>query len=191
MQVMPGTFEELARRYGIEVGIDDPRANMLAGALYLRERLQARGDVGLPLADYNAGPGRVDRILGGQAELPNETSRYVRGIRSGYSGCGITGPLQPVPATPSPPAPAASNPQPASVAGPATPTPEQRFCDSALSEVRRRGTPTGDVAEYREFGDAIEQTRARIAGTERPCQPSGQAETSAPQIAACVIHDAR
>ena len=59
------------------------------------------------------------------------------------------------------------------------------------SEVRRRGTPTGDVAEYREFGDAIEQTRARIAGTERPCQPSGQAETSAPQIAACVIHDAR
>ena len=46
MQVMPGTFEELARRYGIAGGIDDPRANMLAGALFLRERLQARGVIG-------------------------------------------------------------------------------------------------------------------------------------------------
>lgn len=204
MQVMPGTFEELARRYGIAGGIDDPRANMLAGALYLRERLQARGDVALALADYNAGPGRVDRVLGGEAELPNETARYVRGIRSGYSGSGIAGPVQPVRATPSPPAPAATNPQPAPVSGPPTPTPEQRFYDSALSEVRRRGTPTGDVAEltrdlerfqraqrlaapdsaeYREFGDAIEQIRARIAGTERPIEQFIRGQREAARIA--------
>jgi hypothetical protein len=191
MQVMPGTFEELARRYGIQGGIDDPRANMLAGALYLRERLQARGDVALALADYNAGPGRVDRVLGGQAELPNE-------------GAGIAGPVQPVPATPSPPAPAATNPQPAPVSGPPTPTPEQRFYDSALSEVRRRGTPTGDVAEltrdlerfqraqrqaapdsaeYREFGDAIEQIRARITGTERPIEQFIRGQREAARIA--------
>jgi hypothetical protein len=206
MQVMPGTFEELARRYGIQGGIDDPRANMLAGAFYLRERLQARGDVALALADYNAGPGRVDRVLGGQAELPNETARYVRGIRSGYSGSGIAGPVQPVPAAPSaaPAAAATTNPQPAPVSGPPTPTPEQRFYDSALSEVRRRGTPTGDVAEltrdlerfqraqrqaapdsaeYREFGDAIEQIRARIAGTERPIEQFIRGQREAARIA--------
>ena len=204
MQVMPGTFEELARRYGIQGGIDDPRANMLAGALYLRERLQTRGDVALALADYNAGPGRVDRVLGGQADLPHETARYVRGIRSGYSGSGIAGPVQPVPATPSPPAPAATNPQPAPISGPPTPTPERRFYDSALSEVRRRGTPTGDVAEltrdlerfqraqrlaapdsaeYREFGDAIEQIRARIAGTERPIEQFIRGQREAARIA--------
>jgi hypothetical protein len=206
MQVMPGTFEELARRYGIQGSIDDPRANMLAGALYLRERLQTRGDVALALADYNAGPGRVDRVLGGQADLPNETARYVRGIRSGYSGSGIAGPVQPVAAAAATPAPAAvaANPQPASVAGPPTPTPEQRFYDSALSEVRRRGTPTGDVAEltrdlerfqraqrqaapdsaeYREFGDAIEQIRARITGTERPIEQFSRGQREAARIA--------
>ncbi|WP_198368477.1 phage tail length tape measure family protein [Roseomonas rosulenta] len=206
MQVMPGTFAELAGRYSLSGGIDDPRSNTIAGALYLRERLQARGDVALALADYNAGPGRVDRVLGGQAELPNETARYVRGIRSGYSGSGIAGPVQPVtPAAPSAPAAgAAANPQPASVAGPPTPTPEQRFYDSALSEVRRRGTPTGDVAEltrdlerfqraqrqaapdsveYREFGDAIEQIRARITGTERPIEQFIRGQREAARIA--------
>ena len=208
MQVMPGTFAELAQRYGLSGGIDDPRSNTIAGALYLRERLQARGDVALALADYNAGPGRVDRVLGGHAELPNETARYVRGIRAGYSGSGITGPVQPVtPAPTAPPAPAAgaaANPQPSSVAGPPTPTPEQRFYDSALSEVRRRGTPTGDVAEltrdlerfqraqrqaapdsaeYREFGDAIEQIRARITGTERPIEQFIRGQREAARIA--------
>lgn len=206
MQVMPGTFEELARRYGIQGGIDDPRSNTIAGALYLRERLQARGDVALALADYNAGPGRVDRVLGGQAELPNETARYVRSIRSGYSGSGIAGPMQP--ATPAPTTPpaagAATNPQPAPASGPPTPTAEQRFYDSALSEVRRRGTPTGDVteltrdlerfqraqrqaapesAEYREFGDAIEQIRARITGTERPIEQFIRGQREAARIA--------
>lgn len=179
MQVMPGTFEELARRYGIQGGIDDPRANMLAGALYLRERLQTRGDVALALADYNAGPGRVDRVLGGQAELPNETARYVRGIRSGYSGSGITGPVQPV--TPAP-APGQAATAPAEGARPAQPAPaasapaepaaalsaDQRAYQAALAEARRRGTTVQERQD-------LEAQRARFEAALRQAPP-GSAE---------------
>ncbi|MDQ1081450.1 phage tail length tape measure family protein [Pseudoroseomonas cervicalis] len=97
LQVMPGTFAEMARRYNISGGINDPQANATAGAYYLREMLNAfNGDVKLALAAYNAGPGRVNEVLAGRAELPRETVGYVRRAAAGYSGTGL-GPTAPRP----------------------------------------------------------------------------------------------
>lgn len=74
-QLMPGTAAEL--------GVDpyDINANLLGGARYLRQQLDAFGDPALALAAYNAGPGRVRRAGG----IPNieETQNYVRAIMGG------------------------------------------------------------------------------------------------------------
>ena len=71
MQLMPATAAAL--------GVDDPldpRANIIAGARYLREQYERFGSLPLALAAYNAGPGKVaaagDRI----PNIP-ETQRYV------------------------------------------------------------------------------------------------------------------
>ncbi|MGB2716522.1 MAG: lytic transglycosylase domain-containing protein, partial [Vicinamibacterales bacterium] len=55
MQIMPGLSQEL----GVTDPFD-PRQNIMAGARYLRQLLDAhRGNVRLTLASYNAGPGNV------------------------------------------------------------------------------------------------------------------------------------
>jgi len=91
LQLMPGTYADLARRHGLDPnGIRDPGQNAAAGALYLRERLDARGgDVGAALADYNAGPARMEAVRAGRATMPEETRRYVDRIQ----GPGSAGPL--------------------------------------------------------------------------------------------------
>ena len=48
MQVMPGTFAELTRRYGLGSDPYDPRANILAGAAYLREMYDRYGPAHFP-----------------------------------------------------------------------------------------------------------------------------------------------
>lgn len=75
MQVMPGTFAELTARYGLGDDPYDPRANILAGAAYLREMYDRYGPAHF-LAAYNAGPGRVDAHLRAGRPLPAETQRY-------------------------------------------------------------------------------------------------------------------
>lgn len=188
MQVMPGTFAELAGRYNLGGSIDDPRANTLAGAYYLRERLNARGDVALALADYNAGPGRVDRVLNGQATLPDETSRYVRGIRSGYSGTGLAAPAA---ANSNTPFVSEYGSGPFSAGATGGQTRAQRDYDTAQREMRARGGMTVDrqnldaelsrlqklqaqteqgSTAWREWQDAIDRTRASLAGLETPVE---------------------
>ncbi len=55
MQLMPAVAEELGATDPL-----DPRQNIMAGARYLRQLLDAHdGDVRLALASYNAGPGNV------------------------------------------------------------------------------------------------------------------------------------
>ncbi len=73
MQLMPVT----ARSLGVDP--HDLRQNIHGGAAYLGQLLtRYRGDTGLALAAYNAGPSRVDRY--GGAPPFQETRRYVADI---------------------------------------------------------------------------------------------------------------
>ena len=74
MQLMP----ELAEEMGVADPFD-PRENIMGGAKYLRQLLDAhQGKIDLTLASYNAGPGNVKRYRG----IPpfKETRDYVKKI---------------------------------------------------------------------------------------------------------------
>ncbi len=74
MQLMPALAEEM----GVTDPFD-PRDNIMGGAKYLRQLLDAyEGNIRLTLASYNAGPGNVRRYRG----VPpfKETRNYVRKI---------------------------------------------------------------------------------------------------------------
>lgn len=76
MQVMPGTWANLTARHGLGGNAYDPRANIMAGAAYLRDMHDRYGSPGF-LAAYNAGPGRFEQYLRGARGLPTETQNYV------------------------------------------------------------------------------------------------------------------
>jgi soluble lytic murein transglycosylase-like protein len=80
MQVMPGTWSMLTSRHRLGRNPFDVRANILAGAAYLRAMWDRYRDIRLMLAAYNAGPGRVDAYAAGRRGLPAETLAYVAGI---------------------------------------------------------------------------------------------------------------
>ncbi|QQO20807.1 lytic transglycosylase domain-containing protein [Bradyrhizobium diazoefficiens] len=64
-----------------EVGLDDPFDPMKAlpaSAKFLRQLRDDFGNLGLAAAAYNAGPGRVQKWLAGESELPRETRDYIR-----------------------------------------------------------------------------------------------------------------
>ena len=71
LQVMPATARVLRLQ---DVA---PRANVLAGALYLRAQLDRFDSRELALAAYNAGPTAVERA-GGAPTI--ETLRYVKNV---------------------------------------------------------------------------------------------------------------
>jgi Transglycosylase SLT domain len=79
MQIMPATWGSLTARYGLGSNVFDPRANMIGGALYLREMVDRYGLPGA-LAAYNAGPGRYEAWRDGRRNLPRETIKYVAQI---------------------------------------------------------------------------------------------------------------
>lgn len=79
-QLMPGTAQGLADKYGIDP--NDYYGNLLGGAYYLRDQLKAfGGDARKAVAAYNAGPGNVQKYGG----IPPfaETQRYVQNIFAG------------------------------------------------------------------------------------------------------------
>ncbi|HLN24282.1 MAG TPA: lytic transglycosylase domain-containing protein [Patescibacteria group bacterium] len=76
MQIMPATWSDLRIRFDLGDDPFDPRANILAGAAYLREMHDRYGASGF-LAAYNAGPARYDDYLATGRPLSAETQRYV------------------------------------------------------------------------------------------------------------------
>jgi hypothetical protein len=64
-----------------EVGLDDPFDPMKAlpaSARFLSKLRDDFGNLGLAAAAYNAGPGRIQKWLARESELPRETRDYVR-----------------------------------------------------------------------------------------------------------------
>ncbi len=93
MQVMPGTYDMLRRRYGLGSDPYEPRDNILAGTAYIRDMYQRFGSPAF-LAAYNAGPDRLDSYLSGGNPLPDETVNYLARVtpRLGTE-VAMTGPL--------------------------------------------------------------------------------------------------
>lgn len=77
MQIMPKTWHELRARYRLGNNPWQPRANILAGAAYLRDLHDRYGSIAAMLAAYNAGPTRYDAHIAGGRALPAETVDYV------------------------------------------------------------------------------------------------------------------
>ncbi|MBV9654835.1 MAG: lytic transglycosylase domain-containing protein [Acetobacteraceae bacterium] len=93
MQVMPETYDMLRFRYDLGEDPYDPHNNILAGTAYIREMYDRYGSPGF-LAAYNAGPNRLDRYLGGDTALPDETVSYVAAIAPGLGAdVPLSGPL--------------------------------------------------------------------------------------------------
>jgi soluble lytic murein transglycosylase-like protein len=81
LQVLPSTAQEL------EIDLDSPDADVLAGARYLRRMLARFDSLELALAAYNAGPTAVARA--GQAPS-EETRAYVSKVMARWqqiAGC--------------------------------------------------------------------------------------------------------
>lgn len=79
MQVMPGTYTEMAAQYGLGADPYNPHDNIYAGAAYLK---WLNGKYGYPamFAAYNDGPRNIeDHLYRGRA-LPKETRGYIANI---------------------------------------------------------------------------------------------------------------
>lgn len=83
MQLMPGTYDEMRRQFGLGRNRFDPQDNILAGAAYLKFLNSKYGVTGM-FAAYNAGPGAYERSLSG-GSLPQETRAYVQRVSAQLS----------------------------------------------------------------------------------------------------------
>jgi soluble lytic murein transglycosylase-like protein len=85
MQIMPETWAILRARYRLGADPYDPRDNILAGTVYLRE-LNDRYGAAAFLAAYNAGPARYEDHLATGRPLPAETRAYVAALAPMIAG---------------------------------------------------------------------------------------------------------
>lgn len=96
LQLMPETWRAMSAEHGLGADPFEPRANILAGAAYLRRMYDQFGAPGF-LAAYNAGPSRYARYLSGRASLPLETRVYLRRLSPLVTGVSeIVPPAAPV-----------------------------------------------------------------------------------------------
>jgi soluble lytic murein transglycosylase-like protein len=79
MQVMPETYEEMRRRYGLSPDPYEPENNILAGTAYMGELYRRFGLTGM-FAAYNAGPDRYQQFLDTGRPLPAETAAYLKAL---------------------------------------------------------------------------------------------------------------
>jgi hypothetical protein len=94
MQLMPKTYADLQRQYGLGADAYAPRDNILAGTAYLRQMYTRYGYPGM-FAAYNAGPGRFDAYLSGRRPLPDETIAYLSAIAHGSESAFAHGEITP------------------------------------------------------------------------------------------------
>jgi soluble lytic murein transglycosylase-like protein len=81
LQVLPSTAAEL------NLDVDHPASNVLAGARYLKQLLDRYHRTDLALAAYNAGPTVVDRVGGAPY---SETQTYIANVQQRWAalaGC--------------------------------------------------------------------------------------------------------
>ena len=79
MQVMPGTYTEMAAQYKLGADPYNPRDNIYAGAAYLNWLHKKYGYPAM-FAAYNDGPGNIEQNLQGDRALPAETRGYIASI---------------------------------------------------------------------------------------------------------------
>lgn len=93
MQLMPGTYQEMAEQYRLGSDPFDPHDNIFAAAGYLR---WLKSKYGFPamFAAYNDGPGNYEDHLRGRA-LPAETRNYIKAI-AGELGVAVAAAGKPV-----------------------------------------------------------------------------------------------
>ncbi len=75
MQLMPATYADMQKTYGLGSDPYDPHDNILAGSAYLRLMFDRFGYPGL-FGAYNAGPTTFSASLSG-GKLPSETRIYL------------------------------------------------------------------------------------------------------------------
>jgi soluble lytic murein transglycosylase-like protein len=81
LQLMPATGQSL------DLNIDEPRSNVLAGARYLRQLLNRFGSSDLALAGYNAGPTAVAEAGGAPSPAVQRYVSNVNVLWSSVAGC--------------------------------------------------------------------------------------------------------
>jgi hypothetical protein len=95
MQLMPATWAQMSALHRLGSDPFDVRANIHAGAAYLRAMLDRYGDLSTALAAYNAGPVRVDDWRTRRRPLPAETIAYVAAVVPSADGSSPTSPVLP------------------------------------------------------------------------------------------------
>jgi membrane-bound lytic murein transglycosylase B len=79
MQLMPGTYSQMAEQYGLGDDAFDPRDSIYAGAAYLNWLHRKYGYPAM-FAAYNDGPGNIEDHLYHGRPLPAETRGYIASI---------------------------------------------------------------------------------------------------------------
>lgn len=79
MQLMPGTYDEMADKHGLGENPFNARDNVYAAAAYLRWLKDRYGFPGM-FAAYNFGPGNWEQHLRRKRALPTETRNYLKQI---------------------------------------------------------------------------------------------------------------
>lgn len=81
LQLMPATAKSL------DLNVDEPRSNVLAGARYLRQLLDRFSSSDVALAAYNAGPTAVERAGGAPSGAVQTYVANVNQIWHSVAGC--------------------------------------------------------------------------------------------------------
>jgi len=87
MQLMPATARQLGARHASVATLKDPFLNLELGMTYLRQLRERYAGLSAyyPLAAYNLGPYRLDRLRAKPGFRPDKTLRYYEGIMRGVA----------------------------------------------------------------------------------------------------------